>query len=329
MNRIIRIDALGAAPRLAEAATPKPGPGEVAVRLHAAALNFADLLMIEGRYQDTPPFPFIAGFEGAGVVEAVGEGVDGTAQLAPGTRVAVNAQGTFADRNVFPAASCLPIPDSMSFADAAGFQVAYGSSHLALTGPGAIRAGQTVAVLGAGSGVGLTAVEIAAALGARVIAVARGADKLAAAREAGAAETLDSAAIPDLKAALRARAGVDLVYDAVGDAAGLAAFGAIRPGGRHLLIGFAGGQPPALPLNHALVKNISIHGFYWGGYRKLDPQAFRDSLSALFGMYEAGRLHPVAGTTLPLDRAAEGYALLRDRKVVGKVILTMGDGPEG
>lgn len=323
---MVRIDSQGAAPRLARAEPPQPGPGEVRVRLHAAALNFADLLMIEGRYQDTPPYPFIAGIEGAGVIEALGPETD-PLRLRPGTRVAVHGRGTFADRNVFPAANCQPIPDGMSFADAAGFQVAYGSSHLALTGPGGLREGSTltVAVLGAGGGVGLTAVEIAAALGARVIAVARGADKLAAARAAGAAETLDSNATPDLKAALRGLGGVDLVYDAVGDAMGLAAFGAIRPGGRHLLIGFAGGKPPALPLNHALVKNISIHGFYWGGYRSLDPAAFEASLQALFQMYEAGRLHPVAGVTLPLDRVAEGYAVLRDRKVVGKVILTMGD----
>lgn len=328
MTRIVRIGSRGAAPRLARTDLPQPGPGEVRVRMHAAALNFADLLMIEGRYQDTPPYPFIAGIEGAGVVEALGPDTD-PHRLPPGTRVAIHGRGTFADRNVFPAAACQPIPDGMSFADAAGFQVAYGSSHLALTGPGGLREGATatptVAVLGAGGGVGLTAVEIAAALGARVIAVARGADKLAAARAAGAAETLDSDATPDLRAALRGLGGVDLVYDAVGDAMGLAAFGAIRPGGRHLLIGFAGGQPPALPLNHALVKNISIHGFFWGGYRSLDPAAFQASLQALFQMYKEGRLHPVAGVTLPLDRVTDAYALLRDRKVVGKVILTMED----
>lgn len=320
MSRIVLIDAPGATPRLTEApALPAPGAGEVALRIHAAALNFADLLTIEGRYQDNPPFPFVAGLEGAGVVEAAGPGVT----LTPGTRVAVNAKGTLADRAIVPAATCIPIPDEMSFADAAGFLIAYGTSHLALTGPGALRAGQTVAVLGAGGGVGLTAVEIAAALGARVIAVARGADKLAASVAAGATETLDSAETPDLKAALKGLGGVDLVYDAVGDAPGLAAFGAIRPGGRHLLIGFAAGKPPALPLNHALVKNISIHGFYWAGWRVLDAPAFRDSLIDLIAMYQAGRLHPVAGATLPLDRVLEAYALLRGRKAVGKIILTM------
>ena len=326
MNRIIEIAAPGTSPRMGQAGPREPGPGEVAVRLHAAALNFADLLMAEGRYQDTPPTPFVAGLEGAGKVVAAGPGVD----LPVGTRVAVAAQGTLADQGVFPAEDCIPIPDGMSWRDAAGFQVAYGTSHLALTGPARRRAGETLAVLGAGGGVGLTAVEIGAVLGARVIAVARGADKLAAAREAGAAETIDSDGCEDLRAALRALGGVDVVYDAVGDAPGLAAFGALRTGGRHLVIGFAGGRPPALPLNHALVKNISILGFYWGGYRTLDRAAMRDSLRALFALHAAGRLRPTAGAVLPLERAPEGYELLRSRRAVGKVILTMtGEAAEG
>lgn len=323
MNRIIVIDRKGGAPTLAEAPEPvaDPGPGEVRVRIEAAALNFADLLMVQGRYQAMPPFPFVAGLEGAGVVEAAGTG----AGLAPGTRVAVSAQGTLADRAVFPADACTPIPDRMPATVAAGFQIAYGTSHLALTRSARLAAHETLVVLGAGGGVGLTAVEIGAALGARVIGVARGADKLDIVRRAGAAEVIDSAEVADLKDALKRRGGCEVVYDAVGDAPGLAAFGALKPGGRHLLIGFAGGVPPALPLNHALVKNISIHGFYWGGFRTLDPRAMRDSLEALFAMYVDGRLHPVAGAVLPLDRAAEGYALLAERRTVGKVILTMTD----
>lgn len=326
MDRMIRINATGEGPTLvtgAGAARPAPGPGEVAVRLHAAALNFADLLMAEGRYQDTPPVPFTAGLEGAGVVEAAGPGVT----LAPGTRVAVSAHGTLADRGVFAADRCTPIPDAMPMEDAAGFQVAYGTSHLALTGPGRLAAGETVAVLGAGGGVGLTAVEIAAVSGARVIAIARGADKLEAAARVGATELIDSAEVEDLTAALKALGGVDIVYDAVGDAPGLAAFRALRPGGRHLLIGFAGGRPPALPLNHALVKNISIIGFYWGGYRTTDPAALRASLDAAFALYAAGRLRPTTGTVLPLEEAAAGYALLRGRGAVGKVVLSIAPEP--
>ncbi|MDO5371082.1 NADPH:quinone oxidoreductase family protein [Paracoccus sp. (in: a-proteobacteria)] len=319
MTRIINIAGPGAAPFLTVGESRDPGPGEVRLRLHAAALNFADLLMAEGKYQDTPPYPFVAGIEGAGVVEAAGPGV----ALATGTRVSVSGHGTLADHGVFPADDCIPIPDRMSWREAAGFQVAYGTSHLALTGPARLQAGETLAVLGAGGGVGLTAVEIGAALGARVIAVARGADKLDAARQAGAAETIDSGETEDLKAALRGFGGVDVVYDAVGDAPGLTAFGALRTGGRHLLIGFAGGRPPALPLNHALVKNIAIFGFYWGGYRQLDRLAMRASLEAALRMYDEGRLHPTAGAVLPLERAAEAYELLRARKAIGKVILTM------
>lgn len=319
MTRIINIAGPGAAPFLTVGESRDPGPGEVRLRLHAAALNFADLLMAEGKYQDTPPYPFVAGIEGAGVVEAAGPGV----ALATGTRVSVSGHGTLADHGVFPADDCIPIPDRMSWREAAGFQVAYGTSHLALTGPARLQAGETLAVLGAGGGVGLTAVEIGAALGARVIAVARGADKLDAARQAGAAETIDSGETEDLKAALRGFGGVDVVYDAVGDAPGLTAFGALRTGGRHLLIGFAGGRPPALPLNHALVKNIAILGFYWGGYRQLDRPAMRASLKAALRMYDEGRLHPTAGAVLPLERAAEAYELLRARKAIGKVILTM------
>lgn len=321
MSRIIQIAHRGAAPELATMAVGDPGPGQVRLRMHAAALNFADLLMIEGRYQDAPPFPFVAGIEGAGVVEAAGDGVT----LAPGTRVAVNGPGTLADLGIFAADLCVPIPEGMSFAQAAGFQIAYGTSHLALTGPGRLAPGQRVVVLGAAGGVGLTAVEIASVLGATVVAVVRGADKAAPARGAGAAAVIDSAAEPDLRAALRAQGPADIVYDAVGDAAGEAAFGALRTGGRHLLIGFAAGKPPALPLNHALVKNIAIHGFYWGGYRQLDPAALRGSLSALFELFDAGRLNPTVGSVLPLDRAAEGYALLRDRRAVGKVVITMRD----
>ncbi|ARJ70254.1 NADPH:quinone oxidoreductase family protein [Paracoccus contaminans] len=325
MDRIIRIPQAGAPPELASQPCPAPGEGELRVRLHAAALNFADLLMVDGRYQDTPPYPFVAGIEGAGVVEAAGPG----ATLAPGTRVAVSGQGTLADRGVFAQDACVPIPDRMPMEAAAGFLVAYGTSHLALTGPGALAAGQTLAVLGAGGGVGLTAVEIGAALGARVIAVARGAGKLAAARRAGAAELIDSAETADLRAALRAMGGVDVLYDALGDAPAEAAFGALRHGGRHLLIGFAAGKPPALPLNHALVKNIAIHGFYWGGYRTLAPERLRASLDALLTLQEAGRLRPAPPTVLPLEDAAQAYDLLRGRGVVGKVVLSIAPEPAG
>lgn len=306
-------------PSVTETVIDSPGPGQVLLRLHAAALNFADLLMTQGRYQETPPTPFVPGLEGAGDVMAAGPGVD----LLPGTRVAVYQQGTMAEAGLFDAAACVPIPDVMRYEEAAGFLIAYGTSHLALIARAGLRAGETLVVLGAAGGVGLTAVEIGAALGARVIAVARGAERLAVAAEAGATELIDSDDCPDLKARLRDLGGADVVYDPVGDAPGLAAFGALKPAGRFLVIGFAGGKPPALPLNHALVKNIAIHGFYWGGYRQVDPAMMRDSMTQLFEMVAAGALKPRAGTIYPLSQLAEAYDLLESRRSIGKVIVTM------
>lgn len=317
--RIALVEETGSLPVLREAPVPAGNTGLLRVRMRAAALNFADLLKTEGRYQEAEALPFIPGLEGAGEVIDAPQG----AALQPGQRVALRAPGTMSEIVAVPEAACLPIPDAMSFAQAAGFQIAYGSSHLALHLRGGLQPGERLAVLGAAGGVGLTAVEIGAAMGAEVIGVARGADKLAAVRQAGAAHVIDSADIPDLKTALRDLGGVDVVYDPVGDAPGLAAFGALRRGGRFLVIGFAGGTPPALPLNHALVKNIAIHGFYWGGYDKLNPEALRASLRDLLALFEAGRLAPHLGLVLPLERIGEGYAALRERRSTGKVIITL------
>ena len=263
--------------------------------------------------------PFVPGLEGAGTVISA----PADSGLAQGARVAVSAPGTMAEIVAVPVSAVQPLPDGMSFEQAAGFQVAYGTSHLALVTRGDLRSGQTLVVTGAAGGVGLTAVEIGHAIGARVIGVARGADRLRVVAKAGADEVIDSANCADLRSALRDLGGADVVYDAVGDTTGEAAFRALRPGGRFLVIGFAGGRPPALPLNHALVKNIAIHGFYWGGYSRLDPDALRHSMTELFAMFDKGRLNPVAGVVLPLERLAEGYALLRERKSVGKVVITL------
>lgn len=317
--RIALVEKLGEYPVLSRGSAPTAENGRLLVRMRASALNFADLLKANGQYQEPAEPPFVPGLEGAGeVIEAPsGSG------FAVGDRVAVAWAGTMAEIVAVPAGACHRIPDSMSMEQAAGFQIAYGTSDLALAGRGGLRSGETLVVLGAAGGVGLTAVEIGHAMGARVIGVARGADRLQTVRAAGADEVIDSAACPDLKAVLRGMGGVDVVYDAVGGEAGTAAFGALRRGGRFLVIGFAGGHPPALPLNHALVKNIAIHGFYWGGYRELDPQALRDSIDRLFALFSEGRLHPVAGLTLPLERLAEGYELLRSRRAVGKIVITL------
>lgn len=318
--RIAQIPESESLPVVTTAPAPVPGGGLVLVRMRAAALNFADILKSRGQYQEAQPFPFIPGLEGAGeVIEAPAD-----SGLVPGDRVAVWAAGTMAQVMAVPASACLKIPDTMSFEDAAGFQIAYGTSHLALVHRAALQPGETLAVLGAAGGVGLTAVQIGHALGARVIGVARGSQRLDIVRKAGADEVIDSDATPDLKERLRALGPIDVIYDPVGAEPGLAAFGALRRGGRFLVIGFAGGKPPRLPLNHALVKNIAIHGFYWGGYRDLDQQALRDSLAQCFDLFAQGKLHPHAGEILDLDRIAEGYRLLQDRKTTGKVIIRLG-----
>ena len=319
MIRVALVEQLGGEPALRLRSAPRAGAGQVLVRLRAAALNFADLLKAQGKYQERQDPPFVPGLEGAGeVMEAPGD-----SGLRPGDRVAVLAPGTLAEQVAVPPGACTPIPAAMSFEQAAGFQIAYGTSHLALAGRATLQPGEVLAVLGAAGGVGLTAVQIGRAMGARVIGVARGQDRLDVVRGAGADTVIDSADCPDLKASLRDLGGADVVYDAVGDSAGEAAFRAMNPGGRFLAIGFAGGKPPVLPLNHALVKNIAIHGFYWGGYAKLDPQAVSDSMKALFGMFGDGLLSPVLGDVMPLDRVADAFDLLRSRKSVGKIVVTL------
>ncbi|WP_405405183.1 NADPH:quinone oxidoreductase family protein [Paracoccus sp. Ld10] len=311
--------ALNQGPVIRDVPAPVAGPDQVLVRMGAAALNFADLLQANGQYQEPADPPFVPGLEGAGTVVSA----PARSGLIGGMRVMVSAPGTMAQMIAVDPVAVHAIPDTMSLDQAAGFQVAYGTSHLALAGRGKLRPGETLAVLGAAGGVGLTAVQIGAAMGARVIGIARGAAKMDAIRRAGAAEVIDTTECPDLRAALRALGGADVVYDPVGAEPGEAAFRALRPGGRFLVIGFAGGRPPLLPLNHALVKNIAVHGFYWGGYRTLDPHALRDSNTALFDLFRAGRLNPVAGTTLPLEDLAQGYAMLQERRSIGKVVITM------
>ncbi|QYK40545.1 MAG: NADPH:quinone oxidoreductase family protein [Paracoccaceae bacterium] len=318
--RAYTVESTGQAPRLTLAPDPQPGPGQVALRIRACGLNFADLLMIDGKYQDTPATPFTLGMELAGEVTALGPGVTGPA---PGTRVAVFAgQGGLADAGVFPADRCMPLPDSMSWTEAAAFQIAYGTSHLALTHRARLQPGETLLVLGAAGGVGLTAVEIGKRLGARVIASARGAGRLAVAQAAGADHLIDSES-PGLRDALRALGGVDVVYDAVGGPAFHEALRAMRPLGRMLAIGFAGGDVPQVPANLLLVKNIDVIGFYWGGYLRFAPHVLKDSLMTLLDWHSRGMIHPHISHVLPLVRADEALSLLRDRRATGKVVVTM------
>lgn len=317
--RAFRVTAHDTLPALTRMDPPQPGPGEVLVEIAACGLNFADLLMIRGQYQDTPALPFTLGMEIAGTVRGHGDGVTGPAI---GTRVAVFAgQGGLAEFGVFPASRAIAIPEEMPFEDAAGFLIAYGTSHLALAHRAHLQAGERLLVLGAAGGVGLTAVEIGARMGAEVIACARGADKLAAARAAGAAHAIDSET-GDIRAEVKALGGADVVYDAVGGAQFTAAMRCTNPEGRILVIGFASGEIPDIPANHLLVKNISVIGHYWGGYMQFAPQILTDSLATLFGWYREGGLRPHIGATYSLDQAADALALLKGRKSTGKVVVT-------
>lgn len=312
------IETFGGSPELRDLPLPEPGPGEVRLRIAACGLNFADLLMIEGKYQERPEPPLTLGMEPAGWVDALGPGVTGPA---PGTRVAVHAPcGGLAEYGCFPAARCVPLPDAMPFDDAAAFQVAYGTSHVALDHKARLQPGETLLVLGAAGGVGLTAVEIGKRMGARVIACARGADKLAAAEAAGADHLIDSEA-GDLRGAIKALGGADVVYDPVGGEQFDAAFRATNPDGRILTIGFASGTVPQIKANHLLVKNLSVMGLYWGGYLKFRPDVLTTSLATLFGWYQEGGLRPHISYRFPLARAEEALTLLRARKSTGKVVV--------
>lgn len=316
--RAFQVSSFTSPPALADIAVPVPAAGEVLLDIAACGLNFADLLMAKGSYQDTPAPPFTLGMEVCGTVIAQGDGVT---TPAIGTRVAVfGGQGGMAEKGVFPAALCRPVPDSMTAEVAAGFMVAYGTSHLALTQRARLQQGETLLVLGAAGGVGLTAVEIGKVLGARVIAVARGADKLAVAQAAGADHVIDSDT-QDIKAAVKALGGADVVYDPVGGDAFKAALGACKPQARIVVIGFASGDVPQVPANILLVKNIDLIGFYWGGYLKFRPDLLSDSLAELLGWLAEGRLTPHISHTLPLDQAAEALELMRSRASTGKVVI--------
>ena len=317
--RAYQVTDLADPPALREISAPEPAKGELRLQIEACGLNFADLLMIKGQYQEKPAMPFTLGMEVAGTVDALGPDVT---EPAIGSRVAVfGGAGGLADMGVFPADRCLILPDGMPAAEAAAFQVAYGTSHLALTHRAALKSGETLLVLGAAGGVGLTAVEIGAKLGATVIASARGSEKLKAAENAGAHHLIDSDT-DDLTAAVKALGGADVVYDPVGGTQFSAALRACNRGARVLVIGFASGDVPPIPANILLVKNISVIGFYWGGYLALDPKPLTDSLAELMRWYAAGDLKPHVSHVLPLDRAGEAIELLRSRKSTGKVVVT-------
>ncbi|MDG2378473.1 MAG: NADPH:quinone oxidoreductase family protein [Tateyamaria sp.] len=316
--RAMQITELGKPLEMRNVVMPKPSGDEVLVRTQTCGLNFGDLLVVKGTYQEKPTLPATIGMELCGVVEDVGPNVKG---LSVGQRVAAySGFGGLAEYITLPTKICVPIPDLMTSVDAAAFLVAYGTSHVGLDYKANLKRGERLLVLGASGGVGLTAVELGKLMGAEVIACARGADKLAVAKAVGADHLLDTEHV-DLRSAVKALGGADVVYDPVGGDLFNAALRGCNPEARLLPLGFASGAVPQVPANILLVKNLTVLGFYWGGYMRVNPKVLTDSFAVLFEWYIQGKLKPHVSHLLPFEQANEGLELLRSRKATGKVVI--------
>jgi NADPH:quinone reductase len=309
--------------RVEEVAAPAPGPDDVLIAVEATAVNYADALMTAGRYQTKPDLPFSPGLETAGVVAACGARVT---RLKPGDRVmAILAYGGLAEMAVAPEAETFAIPARMNFEEAGAFPVAYISSHVAIRWQGRLEAGETLLVLGAAGGVGLTAVEIGKAMGARVIAAASTAEKLAVARERGADDLVNYSTekLTDRVMALTYGNGADVCFDPVGGDLFDAALSALGWGGRILVVGFVGGVQQ-IPANRLLVKNRSAMGTSLRYFRWHAPDKLRQSVDELLHWYDEGKLRPCISHRLPLERSVEAIRLLTDRRAYGKVVVIPG-----
>ena len=307
--------------RVEEVAAPVPGPGQVLIDVKAAAINFPDALIVQGLYQAKPPLPFAPGAELAGVVAALGEGVQ---RLKVGDRViAAVGHGAFAEDCVADAAQVMPLLPGMDFELGAAFVLTYGTSLHALRKIGALQTGETLLVLGAAGGVGLAAIEIAKALGARVIAAASSAEKLALCRKLGADETI-AYSNEDLRKrvdALTGGKGADVVYDPVGGALAEAALRATAWRGRYLVIGFASGEIPKLPLNLALLMERAILGVFWGAAVRRDPASHLANMQQLAQWFAEGKVRPVVSERVPLAGAAAAIERLARRQAMGKIVV--------
>jgi NADPH2:quinone reductase len=309
---------------------PVPGPGQVALDVEAAGVNFVDALLVQGRYQIKPPLPFTPGGEVAGTVSALGDGVEG---VAVGDRVlGMSFFGGFASQVLLGAGSVVPIPARLSAGQAAGLVQSYATMLFALTRRTSVAAGEWVAVLGAGGGIGLATVDLAKALGAKVVACASSTEKLAAAEAAGADAVVayDEGAAGagggdavDLKTAIREATGggADVLVDPIGGPKAEAGLRALRFGGRYVVIGFAAGDIPRLPLNQVLLNNRTIVGVDWGAWTMRDPAGNRALLADLLDMAAEGRITPVEPQAYPLESAATALADLQGRRVAGKIVL--------
>ena len=317
-NNPVGVDAL----QWQELPTPEPLAGQARVAVKASSLNFPDILIVQNKYQFKPPLPFVPGSEFAGVVEAVGDGVT---NVKPGDRVAAMAgTGGFGSHAIVAADKLMLLPEGMSFEHGAAFLMTYGTTQHALLDRGQLKAGETVLVLGAAGGVGTAAIQIAKAAGARVIAAASTDDKCARCREIGADATINytTEKIRDALKALTDGKGPDVVYDPVGGDLAEPVFRSIAWRGRYLVIGFAGGAIPALPLNLSLLKGASIVGVFWGDFVRREPAAFARDLQQLGQWYAEGKVRPVLDQTLRLSDLPAAYARMSSRQVVGKLVLT-------
>ena len=305
-----------------ELPTPEPKAGEVLVSIRAASLNFPDLLIVQNKYQMKPPLPFVPGAEFAGVVEAVGEGVT---HLKRGDPVAAFAGlGGFGTHAAVPAAVVMPLPAGFSFPDAAAFLCTYGTTHHGLIDRAQLQPGETVLVLGAAGGVGTAAIQIAKAAGARVIAAASTDDKCALCKSLGADATINygTGNIRDELKALTDGKGPDVVYDPVGGDLAEPVFRSIAWRGRYLVIGFAQGSIPALPLNLPLLKGASLVGVFWGEFARREPKKNAAALGQLAAWYAQGKIKPVIEHQLPMAELQRAFELMAARQVRGKVVLT-------
>ena|SRR5579872_560730 len=307
---------------IGDMAVPEPAADEVLIRVKATAVNYADAIMVAGRYQTKPELPFSPGLETAGVVEACGAQV---ADFKPGDRVmAILAYGGLAEYAVAPAAETFRIPDGMDWAEAGAFAIAYISSHVAIRWQGRLEAGETMLVLGAAGGVGLTAVEIGKAMGARVIAAASTAEKLAVAKEHGADETINYAAekLTERIMALTGDKGVDVCFDPVGGSLFDAALSSLGWGGRIVLVGFVGGIPQ-IPANRLLVKHRAALGSSLRYFRWYAPDKLKRSVDDLLQWHSEGKLTPCITHRFPLERSVEALRLLTDRQAYGKIVVEL------
>ena len=307
-----------------ELPTPTPAAGEVLIEIRAASLNFPDLLIVQNKYQHKPPLPFVPGAEYAGIVRALGAGVQ---RLQLGQPVAcLSGTGGFATHTLAPADLCLALPQGMGFVDAAAFTMTYATSHHALLDRGQLKAGETLLVLGAAGGVGTAAIQIAKAQGATVIAAASSAQKCALCTALGADATINYGQenLRDAIKLLTQGKGVDMVYDPVGGELTEAAFRCMAWRGRYLVVGFAGGAIPALPLNLALLKGAALVGVFWGEFAKREPVANAAMLQELLHWYDLGQIKPVIDRTLPMAELPSAYARMGARAVQGKLVLVNG-----